>query len=87
MPEFRAWRVADRDDWNAFVESAAYRSFPQLWEWGELREPTGWRPLRLAVGQDPAQPPPAAAQVLLRRRSAGQVAPGLCPARTGGRPG
>jgi hypothetical protein len=34
MPELRAWRVTDRDAWNAFVESAPYRSFPQLWEWG-----------------------------------------------------
>jgi peptidoglycan pentaglycine glycine transferase (the first glycine) len=66
MPEFRAWRVVHRNDWNGFVENAAYRSFPQLWEWGELREPSGWRPVRLAVGPDPAQPPLAAAQVLIR---------------------
>jgi len=66
MPELRAWRVTHRNDWNAFVESAAYRSFPQLWEWGELREPAGWRPVRLAVGPDPAQPPLAGAQVLVR---------------------
>jgi lipid II:glycine glycyltransferase (peptidoglycan interpeptide bridge formation enzyme) len=58
--------VTDRAAWNAFVEAAPYRSFPQLWEWGELREPFGWRPLRIAVGEDPAGPPRAAAQVLLR---------------------
>ncbi|HEY7332050.1 MAG TPA: peptidoglycan bridge formation glycyltransferase FemA/FemB family protein [Candidatus Limnocylindria bacterium] len=66
MAELRAWRVADRAAWNAFVEAAPYRSFPQLWEWGELREPFGWRPLRIAVGEDPAGQPRAAAQVLLR---------------------
>src|SRR5687768_2622833 len=66
MSELRAWRVIDRDAWNAFVESAPYRSFPQLWEWGELREASGWRPLRIAVGDDPARPPEAVAQVLLR---------------------
>ena len=62
----RALRVTDRDAWNAFVERAPYRSFPQLWEWGELREPSGWRPVRVAVGPDPAQPPLAGAQVLIR---------------------
>jgi lipid II:glycine glycyltransferase (peptidoglycan interpeptide bridge formation enzyme) len=67
MAELRAWRITDRDAWNAYVEGAAYRSFPQLWEWGELREPFGWNPLRIGVGEDPAAPPRAAAQVLLRR--------------------
>jgi lipid II:glycine glycyltransferase (peptidoglycan interpeptide bridge formation enzyme) len=66
MAELRAWRVNDSDAWNAFVASAPYRSFPQLWEWGELREPFGWRPVRLAIGPDPAQPPLAGAQVLIR---------------------
>ncbi|MEP6469785.1 MAG: peptidoglycan bridge formation glycyltransferase FemA/FemB family protein [Chloroflexota bacterium] len=67
MPDLRAWRVTDRDAWNAFVANAPYRSFPQLWEWGELREAFGWRPVRLAVGPDPAQPPLAGAQVLIRQ--------------------
>ena len=67
MAELRAWRMTDRDAWNAFVESAPYRSFPQLWEWGELRAQFGWQPLRIAVGDDPQRPPEAVAQVLLRR--------------------
>ncbi len=67
MVELRAWRVTDREAWNGFVESAPYRSFPQLWEWGELREPFGWTSLRIAVGDDPRRPPAAVAQVLLRR--------------------
>ena len=67
MTELRAWRVTDREAWNTFVETAPYRSFPQLWEWGELREPFGWVPLRIAVGDEPARAPAAAAQVLLRR--------------------
>jgi lipid II:glycine glycyltransferase (peptidoglycan interpeptide bridge formation enzyme) len=66
MTDLRAWRVTDHQAWNAFVEAAPYRSFPQLWEWGELREPFGWRPLRVAIGPDPAQPPVAGAQVLVR---------------------
>jgi lipid II:glycine glycyltransferase (peptidoglycan interpeptide bridge formation enzyme) len=67
VAELRAWRVTDRAAWNAFVESAPYRSFPQLWQWGELRETFGWRPLRVAVGEDPARAPLAVAQVLLRQ--------------------
>ena len=66
MPDLAAFRVTDRDAWNAFVEHAPYRSFPQLWEWGELREPSGWRPIRVAVGERPDQPL-AGAQVLIRR--------------------
>ena len=64
--ELRAWRVEDASTWNAFVESAPYHAFPQLWEWGEVRALGGWRPLRLAIG--PAQDHPiAGAQLLLRR--------------------
>ena len=66
MPELPAFRVTDRDAWNAFVAHAPYRSFPQLWEWGELREPAGWRAIRVAVGEHPDQPL-AGAQVLVRR--------------------
>jgi len=65
MPELRAWRVTDADAWNDFASSAAYRSFPQLWEWGELRRGSGWRPERVAVGEHPGEPL-AGAQVLLR---------------------
>jgi lipid II:glycine glycyltransferase (peptidoglycan interpeptide bridge formation enzyme) len=65
MPELASFRVTDREAWNAFVERAAYRSFPQLWEWGELREAAGWRPIRLAVGER-ADEPLAGAQVLVR---------------------
>ena len=64
--DLRAWRVADRVTWNAFVEAAPYHAFPQLWEWGEVRAMGGWRPLRLAIG--PSQDTPVAgAQLLLRR--------------------
>jgi lipid II:glycine glycyltransferase (peptidoglycan interpeptide bridge formation enzyme) len=66
MPELASFRVTDRDAWNAFVEHAPYRSFPQLWEWGELREQSGWRPIRIAVGERPDQPL-AGAQVLVRK--------------------
>ncbi len=66
MPELASFRVTDRDAWNAFVEDAPYRNFPQLWEWGELREPSGWRPIRIAVGERPNQPL-AGAQVLIHK--------------------
>ena len=65
MPDLAAFRVTDAAAWNAFVERADYRSFPQLWEWGELREQVGWRPVRLAVGENP-DAPIAGAQVLIR---------------------
>ncbi|MEX0710195.1 MAG: peptidoglycan bridge formation glycyltransferase FemA/FemB family protein [Chloroflexota bacterium] len=65
MPELSAFYVTDRDAWNDFVEHAPYRSFPQLWEWGELREPAGWRAIRFAVGEREDQPL-AGAQVLIR---------------------
>jgi lipid II:glycine glycyltransferase (peptidoglycan interpeptide bridge formation enzyme) len=64
--ELHAWRVTDPAAWNAFVESAPYHAFPQLWEWGEVRAMGGWRPVRLAIG--PARDRPVAgAQLLLRR--------------------
>jgi peptidoglycan pentaglycine glycine transferase (the first glycine) len=66
QPDLRAFRVTDADRWNALVEAASFRSFPQLWEWGELREPSGWRPLRIGVGPDLITPL-AGAQVLVRR--------------------
>jgi lipid II:glycine glycyltransferase (peptidoglycan interpeptide bridge formation enzyme) len=66
MPDLTAFYVTDREAWNAFVERAPQRSFPQLWEWGELREPAGWRAVRFAVGRTEGEPL-AGAQVLIRR--------------------
>lgn len=65
-PELRAWRVTDPATWNAFVESAPYHAFPQLWEWGAVRALGGWRPVRLAIGPS-REEPIAGAQLLLRR--------------------
>ena len=65
-PDLRAFHMTDAGRWNAFVEAAPFRSFPQLWEWGELRALSGWRPVRIAVGPDPTTPL-AGAQVLIRR--------------------
>jgi lipid II:glycine glycyltransferase (peptidoglycan interpeptide bridge formation enzyme) len=61
-----AWPVEDAATWDAFVETAAHRSFPQLWAWGDLRIDAGWTPLRFAVGPD-RDHPWAGAQLLLRR--------------------
>jgi len=63
--ELRAFEITDAAAWNRFVESAAYHSFPQLWEWGEVRAAAGWQPVRLAVGPSPDRPV-AGAQLLLR---------------------
>jgi peptidoglycan pentaglycine glycine transferase (the first glycine) len=60
-----AWREDDAGAWNAFVEQAPYGAFTQLWEWGALKERSGWRVLRLCVGE--AGRPLAGAQLLLRR--------------------
>ena len=59
------WEETDPAAWDAFVQVADYRSFPQLWAWGELRRPHGWRPLRIGVG--PRDAPTAGAQLLVRR--------------------
>ena len=63
--ELRGFEVHDAEAWNQFVEAAPYHSFPQLWEWGELRAAAGWQPVRLGVGPSPAAPV-AGAQLLLR---------------------
>jgi lipid II:glycine glycyltransferase (peptidoglycan interpeptide bridge formation enzyme) len=63
--ELHAWRMHDAAAWNRFVESATYRAFPQLWEWGELRAAAGWRPVRIAIGGS-RDSPLAGAQLLLR---------------------
>jgi peptidoglycan pentaglycine glycine transferase (the first glycine) len=64
--DLRGFEVTDREAWNRFVESAPYQSFPQLWEWGDVRAEAGWEPVRLAVGPS-GGPPVAGAQLLLRR--------------------
>ncbi len=64
--DLHAWRVTDPEAWNAFVEGAPYHAFPQLWEWGEVRSLSGWRPVRIAIGPSEDEPV-AGAQLLLRR--------------------
>ena len=64
----RAWLEDDPARWDAFVEAAPYRSFSQLWEWGELRREGGWIPLRLAVGDaETGDRILAGAQLMMRR--------------------
>jgi peptidoglycan pentaglycine glycine transferase (the first glycine) len=65
MTGLTAWREDDPQAWNSFVERAAYATFTQLWEWGELKAGGGWRVLRLCVGR-PSEPL-AGAQLLMRR--------------------
>ncbi|MFN2483982.1 MAG: lipid II:glycine glycyltransferase FemX [Candidatus Limnocylindria bacterium] len=66
MTSLSASEVDDAASWNAFVESARYGAFPQLWEWGELRRAAGWRPLRLAVGEAAGGEIRAGTQLLLK---------------------
>ncbi len=62
-----AWLEADATRWDAFVEAAPYRSFSQLWAWGELRREAGWEPFRLALGHRDAGEIRAGAQLMVRR--------------------
>lgn len=50
MPEVRD--VADRDEWNAIVQSFPLCDVRQSHEWGEIRRHEGWRPHRLAFYED-----------------------------------
>lgn len=43
---------ADRARWNAFVAASPGRHFMQAYEWGEVKAPYGWRPLRLLCEGD-----------------------------------
>jgi peptidoglycan pentaglycine glycine transferase (the first glycine) len=62
-----AWLEPDAGRWDAFVTHAAYRSFSQLWAWGELRRDAGWEPFRLALGRRDAGEIRAGVQLLVRR--------------------
>lgn len=76
-----SWIESDPARWDAFVEAAAYRSFSQLWAWGELRREAGWVPLRLAVGDrdTPSGPILAGVQLMLRRIPLIRFALGYAP--------
>src|SRR5262245_15320732 len=60
---------ANANEWDALVAAHPRGHLLQTWAWGELRRPSGWRPLRFAVVNRgaPAGYPRAAAQVLVRR--------------------
>jgi peptidoglycan pentaglycine glycine transferase (the first glycine) len=63
-----------REAFDRFVAGAFRPEFLQLWEWGELKATTGWRPHRLFVGGDGEAGRPLAACSVLERRL-----PGLGP--------
>jgi peptidoglycan pentaglycine glycine transferase (the first glycine) len=81
LVKLTTWVERDAAKWDLFVESAAYRSFSQLWQWGELRREAGWSPVRLAVGDrdDEAQAILAGAQVMVRRVPLLRTALGYVP--------
>lgn len=55
---------AQRDEWDSYVAGSPYGHILQSWEWGEIKEATGWRAVRLARCR--AGHIQGAAQVLLR---------------------
>ncbi|HHW39589.1 MAG TPA: peptidoglycan bridge formation glycyltransferase FemA/FemB family protein [Syntrophomonadaceae bacterium] len=55
----------DRELFNEFIGSSPKPHFLQTYEWGELKEATGWEPLRLLVTKDGL---PIAAISILKRR-------------------
>src|SRR5437763_17036116 len=62
--------------WNRFVDEHAMGHVLQSWEWGKLKEASGWHVLRLALWDGEEQKIVAGAQVLQR------TAPGV-PLRAG----
>jgi lipid II:glycine glycyltransferase (peptidoglycan interpeptide bridge formation enzyme) len=59
-----AFDAGNRHTWNRFVSSSPNGHILQSWEWGELKERTGWKSVRLALMQKGCIR--ASAQVLLR---------------------
>jgi lipid II:glycine glycyltransferase (peptidoglycan interpeptide bridge formation enzyme) len=59
-----AFDAGNRHTWNSFVSSSPNGHILQSWEWGELKERTGWKSVRLALMQKGHIR--AAAQILLR---------------------
>ena len=45
----RRLESADRDRYNAFVASSPHADLLQSWEWGEIKQPSGWIPARYVV--------------------------------------
>ena len=62
--DFCFLQESDRDEWNTFVSASPYGHVLQSWEWGEVKERTGWRAHRLAGRQDGRIV--GAAQILVR---------------------
>jgi lipid II:glycine glycyltransferase (peptidoglycan interpeptide bridge formation enzyme) len=69
--------AVDRVRWNEFVASSPAGHALQSWEWGELKERTGWHAHRLALGEGPEIR--ACAQVLVRRLPMGVGRLGYVP--------
>jgi len=41
-----------RDEWNEFVTGCPHGTVLQCWEWGELKQHTGWEPLPVAATEN-----------------------------------
>ncbi len=41
-----------RDEWNDFIAQQPYFMLMQSWEWGEFKENTGWKAIRLAIEEN-----------------------------------
>ncbi len=54
-----------RDEWNEFIACCPHGNVLQCWEWGELKQRTGWQPLPVAATEDGRI---VAACLMLKRR-------------------
>lgn len=59
-----AFDAGNRLTWNTFVSTSPHGHILQSWEWGELKQKTGWEAVRLALVQKGSIR--ASAQILLR---------------------
>ncbi len=44
--------VAEKDRWNAFIAASPIGDLLQSFEWGDLKQRSGWEPIRVAVEDD-----------------------------------
>lgn len=66
-----------RKEWNAFVSQQPFFMLMQTWEWGEFKENTGWKAVRLAVEEN--NKIVAGAQILIKSAPLGLASAAYIP--------
>jgi peptidoglycan pentaglycine glycine transferase (the first glycine) len=51
-PSMQLSQVTDEKQWNTLVDEHPFGHPLQLWQWGELKAGTGWRPFRLMIKRE-----------------------------------